>query len=81
MAGLFGKRIIVFYRNSGNGLQRICGSDGVYIPDQRFGICRLLKEGMEQAKKALIKPAAFRIEVWNGFSESSEYPITEYIRL
>lgn len=81
MAGLFGKRIIVFYRNSGNELQRICGSDGVYIPDQRLGICRLLKEGAEQAKRALRKPAAFRIEVWNGFSESSEYPITEYIRL
>lgn len=40
-----------------------------------------IRKNTEELRVALRKPAAFRIEVWNGFSESSEYPITEYIRL
>lgn len=70
---LFGKKLIVFYKEDLSGeLTPICGSDGIFIPDQRWGINRMIEEGIEHAKKMLLRrPGALRVEIWKDYSDKN----------
>lgn len=54
---LFGKKTNSFFYKEGlNGeLTPICGSDSIFIPDQRWGINRMIEKGIDHAKKMLLR--------------------------
>lgn len=80
---LFGKKLIVFYKEDLNGeLAPICGSDSIFIPDQRWGINRMIEKGIEHSKKMLLRrPEALRVEIWKDFSDENNICLTDLIKI
>lgn len=79
--GLWGKRLVVFYRKVTDGFDRILGCEGICIPDQRLSIENMILKGKDVASKRFVKPDAIRVEIWDGFNSWEERPITKYIEL